>query len=410
MANEIVLINPKTIGSELEKFIPQMERALPRHMTADRMARIALTSLRVNPKLMNCTRESFYGSLMAASQLGLEPGINGQCYLIPYRDNRKGVDICTLVPGWRGYMDLVNRTERATASTEAVYDGDEFDYELGTKVRIHHKRGKWAGTEAALQYVYAVGHIKGLEEFPQIDVWDIDKIWAHRNKQNKVGDRHYSYVHPEMYARKIPLLQVLKYLPSSIELADASMLDASASEGRQSLTIDMALKGELENGGDVATPSPTDPMEMELDELFVILKTPPAQQELLRKGYAGKTADLVTYLKGRLAPESQAKPVPVAAKVEEQPAQQEKLTEVRQEKLIKAEDTPAGEVKRGRGRPSKEEMARRKAAEEAAAGPKEEPATSEAGEPVYFPAEEPVADDSEVFAEEVVPDNAFDLV
>ncbi len=37
MASDIVLINPKTIGTELEKFIPQMERALPRHMTADRI-------------------------------------------------------------------------------------------------------------------------------------------------------------------------------------------------------------------------------------------------------------------------------------------------------------------------------------------------------------------------------------
>ncbi len=100
MANQVELINPKTIGTELEKYKPQMEAALPRHMTADRMARIALTSLRVNPKLMSCTRESFYGSLMAASQLGLEPGINGQCYLIPYKD-KQGLSICTLIPGWR---------------------------------------------------------------------------------------------------------------------------------------------------------------------------------------------------------------------------------------------------------------------------------------------------------------------
>lgn len=377
MANEIVLINPKTIGTELEKFIPQMERALPRHMTADRMARIALTSLRVNPKLMSCTRDSFYGSLMAASQLGLEPGINGQCYLIPYRDNRKGVDICTLVPGWRGYMDLVNRTERATASTDAVYDGDEFDYTLGTKVNIHHKRGKWAGTEAALQYVYAVGHIKGLEEFPQIDVWDIEKVWAHRNKQNKVGDRHYSYVHPEMYARKIPLLQVLKYLPSSIELADASMLDASASEGRQSLTIDMALKGELENGGDIAVPSATDEQEEQLDGLFGKLAMNPSQQKMLREGYASRTPELVTYLKGRLAPEVQTK----AAPVEQKPVEQSKPTPAA------AQDAPTGEVKRGRGRPKGSTTASKEAAANMLINPATESGKFEDSPTVYFPVE-----------------------
>lgn len=362
MANEIVLINPKTIGTELEKFIPQMERALPRHMTADRMARIALTSLRVNPKLMSCSRDSFYGSLMAASQLGLEPGINGQCYLIPYGN------VCTLVPGWRGYMDLLNRTERASAWTEAVYDGDEFDYSLGTDPKIHHKRGKWAGTEAALKYVYAVGRIKNAE-YPVIDVWDIDKIWAHRDKQNKVGTRHYSYAHPEMYARKIPLLQVLKYLPSSIELADASSLDASASEGRQSLTIDMALKGELEQGGDIATPSATDPLEHELDTLFEKLGKNPAQQQEMRKGYAGRTEELVVYLRSKLAQSMDdlvaQKSTPVFN--EKQAATEEKPTEQEKPTPAATQEATVGEVKRGRGRPSKEEMARRKAAEEATA-------------------------------------------
>ena len=363
MANEIALINPKTIGTELEKFIPQMSRALPRHMTADRMARIALTSLRVNPKLMNCTRDSFYGSLMAASQLGLEPGINGQCYLIPYGTT------CTLVPGWRGYMDLLNRTERASAWTEAVYDGDEFEYSLGTNPDIHHKRGKWAGKEAALQYVYAVGRIKN-SDFPIIDVWDIEKIWAHRNKQNKVGDRHYSYVHPEMYARKIPLLQVLKYLPSSIELSNASALDASATEGNQSLTIDMALKGELENGGDIVIPSASDPIEHELDSLFEKLGKNPSQQRMLRESYAGRTQELVTYLNGQLAPAQVISPVATQV-IKPTPAVATQST-----------STPmayqeGGDMKRGRGRPRKLV---------------EEPAT---GQPSLIPATIPVIEPSQ---------------
>ena len=278
MATDLAIIDPKTIGSELQKYKTQMEAALPKHMTADRMARIALTSLRVNPKLMNCTRESFFGSMMAASQLGFEPGINGQCYLIPYGN------VCTLVPGWRGYLDLVSRTERASAWTEAVYDGDEFEYTLGTNPQIHHKRGKWAGKEAALQYVYAVGRIKN-NDFPIIDVWDIDKVWAHRSKQNKVGDRHYSFAHPEMYARKIPLLQVIKYLPSSIEIASASALDITASEGRQNLTIDMALNKDFESGGDSSAFNVNDPAEQELEDLFDKLGKNPSERKALRESY-----------------------------------------------------------------------------------------------------------------------------
>lgn len=407
MASDIVLINPKTIGTELDKFIPQMERALPRHMTADRMARIALTSLRVNPKLMNCTRDSFYGSLMAASQLGLEPGINGQCYLIPYGN------VCTLVPGWRGYMDLLNRTERAAARTEAVYDGDEFDYEMGTDLKIHHKRGKWSGNADAITHAYAVGKIKGIEGFPIIDVWDRDKIKDHRDKQNKVGNRHYSFEHFEMYARKIPLLQILKYLPSSIELADASALDVAASEGSQSLTIEMARKGEFENGGDITVPSPSDPLEHELDTLFQKLGKNPAQQVEMRAGYPGNTQGLVDYLRGKLPPEIQgnsgATPVANTGKV----AEQDKPTPAA------TQDAPVGEVKRGRGRPSKEEIAKRKAAEEAATGQQPlVPATDDSDSSEDVHPDEDVTDehdqeDSEQEENPNLPDtaaSAFDLV
>jgi recombination protein RecT len=338
MATDLAIIDPKTIGSELQKYKTQMEAALPKHMTADRMARIALTSLRVNPKLMNCTRESFFGSMMAASQLGFEPGINGQCYLIPYGN------VCTLVPGWRGYLDLVSRTERASAWTEAVYDGDEFEYTLGTNPQIHQKRGKWAGKEAALQYVYAVGRIKN-NDFPIIDVWDIDKVWAHRNKQNKVGDRHYSFAHPEMYARKIPLLQVIKYLPSSIEIASASALDITASEGRQNLTIDMALNKDFESGGDSSAFNVNDPAEQELEDLFDKLGKNPSERKALRESYIprGARQELVNSLKNKLAPT-------ITITTQADPPKEQASANTEQAKTESAQET---EQKRGRGRPRK---------------------------------------------------------
>lgn len=47
------------------------------------------------------------------------------------------------------------------------------------------------------------------------------RVIEHRNRYNKVGSRHYSYENMEMYARKVVLLQVLKYMPSSIEVSNA---------------------------------------------------------------------------------------------------------------------------------------------------------------------------------------------
>jgi hypothetical protein len=81
-------------------------------------------------------------------------------------------------------------------------------------------------------------------EWPVIECWPIDRVWSHRDRFNKVGQRHYSYNHPEMYARKVVLLQVLKYMPASIEMQQVMDLDRAAEEGRQSIDLMQAATGE----------------------------------------------------------------------------------------------------------------------------------------------------------------------
>ena len=149
-----------------------------------------------------------------AAQLGLEPGIAGQGYLIPYKGT------CTFVPGWQGLVGLLNNSGRATAWTGAVFEGDTWEFELGSKPKCRHIPGENYGDPKHLVWVYACGQVNG-SEMPVIEAWPISRVWKHRDRFNKVGDKHYSYQHPEMYARKVLLLQVLKYMPKSIELIDA---------------------------------------------------------------------------------------------------------------------------------------------------------------------------------------------
>ena len=201
----------------LDKNTSSIQNALPRHMNAERIKRIAMTQFRVNKELQKCSYTSIMGSLMVSAQLGLEIGILGQAYLIPYKGT------CTFVPGWQGLVDLVSRAGRATVWTGAVFKGDEFDYALGDRPYIKHRP---AGDDdiANLTHVYAVGRVNG-QEWPIIEVWPIRKVIKHRDNYNKVGKQHYSYQHLEMYARKVALLQVLKYVPKSIELISAMTAD-----------------------------------------------------------------------------------------------------------------------------------------------------------------------------------------
>lgn len=214
-----------TFSKTLERMKPQMALALPKHMSADRMARLALTAFSSNKDLQQCSTDSILASLMTATQLGLEPGINGQGYLIPYKGK------CTFVPGWKGLVDLVSRAGRATVWTGAVYLGDQFDYQLGDEPYCRHKPGD--GGEK-FTHVYAIGRVKDAE-MPVIEVWTRGKVEKHLNQYNKVGGRHYALAGEnnfEMYARKVALLQVLKYMPSSIELANAITVSHAAESGQ----------------------------------------------------------------------------------------------------------------------------------------------------------------------------------
>lgn len=209
----------------LERMKPQMALALPKHMSADRMARLTLTAFSTNKQLQACKTDSILASLMVATQLGLEPGINGQGYLIPYKDT------CTFVPGWKGLVDLVARAGRATVWTGAVYHGDKFDYQLGDEPFCRHKPGD---SEGEFTHVYAIGRVKDAQ-MPVIEVWTRGKVNKHLAQYNKVGGRHYALANEnnfEMYARKIALLQVLKYMPSSIELSNAIAVSHAAEAGQ----------------------------------------------------------------------------------------------------------------------------------------------------------------------------------
>lgn len=238
---------PKDFPAMLTAWLPEIQRALPRHMSGDRMARIALTEFRRNPKLGECEPRSVFAAVIQSSQLGLEIGVRGRAFLVPYKVNKKTARgweshlECQYVPGWMGLVDLMNRSGQGTAWTGAVFDGDEFDWQLGDSPFVHHKpRGD---SEGRLTHVYAIGRVKG-SDWPIIDVWPIEKVWKHRDRYNKVGEKHYSYENPEMYARKVPLLQVLKYMPCSPELATALALNDTAERGAaQNLSVKEAIEG-----------------------------------------------------------------------------------------------------------------------------------------------------------------------
>jgi recombination protein RecT len=235
MSNNQVAVSPaKSLSTFLDKYKGQIANALPKHISPDRMVRLTMTAFSQNRALQDCDLHSIFGSVIVASQLGLEIGVGGQGYLVPYKGK------ATFVPGWQGLVDLVSRAGRATVWTGAVHAGDEFDWALGDMPYIKHRPAGGGDSWKDITHVYAVGRVNG-SQFPVLEVWTMDRVVRHLNKYNKVGARHYALEkdgqNMEMYARKVVLLQVLKYMPKSVEVQRAVDV-ANAVDAGKPFTID----------------------------------------------------------------------------------------------------------------------------------------------------------------------------
>lgn len=220
-------------GGFMEKIKPQLALALPKHLTADRMARLAMTAFSTTPKLQDCDPTSIAASIMTAGQLGLEPGVNGAGYLVPYGRT------CTFVPGWKGLVDLVSRSGRGTVFTGVIFRDQQYTFTDGARrdLIVHNETDLEAPED--ITHAYAIGWVRD-SSMPIIELWTVGKIKKHRDKYNKVGTKHYSYRDWEMYCRKIPLLQVLKYMPCSVEMSNAIEI-SNASEAGRGATIENGI-------------------------------------------------------------------------------------------------------------------------------------------------------------------------
>jgi len=125
-----------------DEFKQAMQDVLPVHLTADRMARVAITAMKNTPKLMQCTQESVFECLMELSQLGLEPD-GRRAHLIPFYDSDTKTMICTLIVDYKGFVSLLMRTGMVSnIHSDIICENDEFEYDRGevTKHVIDFKK------------------------------------------------------------------------------------------------------------------------------------------------------------------------------------------------------------------------------------------------------------------------------
>jgi len=230
-----------TIEDLLKKHGPEIALALPQHVTPERLLRIALSEVRRNPRLAQCSAPSLLGAIFTCAQLGLEPGgALGHCFLIPYRDE------CQFQIGYKGMIELARRSGQIQSlSARSVYENDHFEYSYGLHEDLVHQPA--TGERGELTHAYAVAKLMdGGIQFEVMDRHELEEIrdgsqgYQTAIKYNK-RDTPWISSFDEM-CRKTVIRRMFKYLPVSIELVKAASLDERADRGqRQETDLDHLL-------------------------------------------------------------------------------------------------------------------------------------------------------------------------
>jgi len=189
-----------------ERFKEQLKAVLPKYLTPERMVRIALTELRLNPKIMHCDPKSFVGAVIRCAQMGLEPSSErGHVYLIPYGKE------CKVTVGYKGMLYLAARAN-IYIETAIVYENDKFEFTKGLHPNLIHtpalkNKGEMIGA-------YAIGHFPNQEhQIPMFEFMSKEEIDAIMNTHVKSTTSSPWKSDYDAMARKTVIRRFFKYLP-----------------------------------------------------------------------------------------------------------------------------------------------------------------------------------------------------
>lgn len=198
-----------------------IQSCLPKHMTPERMCRIAVQTISKSKQLQRCSPQSLVAAIVEASSLGLEIDVRGQAYLVPY-----GTTV-TLIPGYKGLMDLAYRSGRvANIYAETVCENDEFTFRLGLSPTLEHTPN--LEDRGDLRAVYAVARLKEADPvFVVLGKSEVEKV---RKSSKASGDGPWKTWEEEMW-KKTAIRRLCKYLPLSPEMQRAVAIDEAADAG-----------------------------------------------------------------------------------------------------------------------------------------------------------------------------------
>lgn len=227
MSQNAIVQHKKEAQQTLKGMLGQCEKAmlavLPKHVTPQRMIKVALSATNRMPALLDCDARSIVQAVMLGAELGLEAGgILGEAYLVPYGKQVQ------LIPGYRGLIKLARQSgEVADIEARAVFERDFFDFEYGLEQKLRHKPSTELEPGKLIQ-VYSIARLRdGGAHFDVMPLAEVEKIRA-RSKAGRSGPWVSDY--NEM-AKKTIVRRLCKMIPMSAERINRALELSDAADG-----------------------------------------------------------------------------------------------------------------------------------------------------------------------------------
>lgn len=139
---------------------------------------LAMMKISQNADLVRCKPESIINALTQAGAFGwtCDP-ITGHAWLVPFGDQ------ATLIPGYRGLMDLVLRAGEAKIMGEVVYECDQYEFRGPYDRPLHVASTDVDRGKRPLTHVYAIATFRDRS----VRVWQMTRqeCIEHRNAYSK---------------------------------------------------------------------------------------------------------------------------------------------------------------------------------------------------------------------------------
>lgn len=280
----------KTIDEALRhpEMASRFAQAVPKHLSPERFIRTMAMAAYKTPLLREAPMTELVGAMLSLASLGLEANTPlGHAYLIPFEkkkwDAKKKESVSEgytvqVVLGYKGVIELMMRSGMfVSVHGDVVYEGDEFSYEYGSNMHLRHVP---KGSRENRKPLHAYAFVK-LKDGYAFEVWPYEDVLKIRDgsqaykaavsTRDKWGVKAKGWSEApwvkfeRAMAIKTMIKQVGKYVPVSIELANAIMLDdASERAGMvfSNFVNDPKLLDDMSNG-ELQIESPDDNSEGE---------------------------------------------------------------------------------------------------------------------------------------------------